>query len=145
MPITGGCLCGQVRYSVDAEPVFQVACHCTNCQRQSGSAFSINVGVRKSALAITGVLKTYVGHGDSGRPVQWLFCPDCGSLMLTEIELDPGLAILKGGTFDDRSIVRPQRHIYCASRQDWFTLPERVPAHDGATPPRDLAKSSRSE
>jgi len=145
MAITGGCLCGQVRYSVEGTPLFQVACHCSNCQRQSGSPFSVSLGVPVAALTMTGTLKTYVGHGDSGRPVQWRFCPDCGSSVLTMIELDPGLAILKAGTLDDRSIVNPQRHIFCASRQHWFALPESVPAHDGATPPRDLANTSRSE
>ena len=130
MTMTGGCLCGRVRYSTDAAPAFQVACHCNNCQRQSGSPFSVSLGVPKAALTITGTLKTYVDHGDSGREVLRRFCPECGSNVLSEIALDPGLAILKAGTLDDRSIVSPQRHIFCASRQDWVALPADVPAYD---------------
>ena len=136
MALTGGCLCGQVRYTLAEAPRFQVVCHCTNCQKQSGSAFSVNLGVAKSALTLTGVLKTFEDRGDSGNPVLRRFCPDCGSPILTEILLDPGLAILKAGTLDDTAIVAPQRHIFCASRQGWGTLPDGVPAHGRATPTR---------
>ena len=136
MTITGGCLCGQVRYTLAAEPAFQVVCHCTNCQRQSGSGFSVNLGVPKAALTITGTLKTYTDRGDSGHPVLRRFCPDCGSPILSEIAADPGLAILKAGTLDDSSIVRPQRHIFAASRHAWIALPGDVPVHDRGTPPR---------
>ena len=107
-----------------------------NCQKQSGSAFSVNVGVPKSALTITGELKTYIDHGDTGRAVLRRFCPQCGSPILTEIEADPSLAILKAGTLDDVSAIHPQRHIFCASRQTWAPLPDGVPAFDRATPPR---------
>ncbi len=135
MALTGGCLCGQVRYSADAAPAFQVACHCTNCQKQSGAAFSVNLGVPKSAFRHTGTLKTYVDRGDSGNQVLRRFCPECGSPILSEIGLDPGFVILKAGTLDDTSIVRPQRHIFCASRQAWVEPPDGVPAYDRATPP----------
>ena len=136
MQLTGGCLCGQVRYTIAEAPQFQVVCHCTNCQKQSGSAFSVNLGVRSDALEIIGTLKTYADRGDSGNPVLRKFCGECGSPILSEIALDPGLAVLKAGTLDDTSAVRPQRHIFCASRQGWGMLPEEVPTHDRATPPR---------
>lgn len=135
MAMTGGCLCGKVRYTVDAAALFQVACHCTNCQKQSGSAFSVNLGVRKAALALTGTLKTFTDHGDSGNPVLRRFCPKCGSPILSEIAADAGIAILKAGTLDDTSAVKPQRHIFCVSRQGWVALPGDVPAHDRGTPP----------
>jgi hypothetical protein len=134
MTITGGCLCGQVRYSVNIEPVFQVACHCVHCQKQSGSAFSVNLGVPADAFTLGGELKTYVDHGEIGRPVLRRFCPNCGSSILSEIQRDPGLVILKAGTLDDSSIVRPQRHIFCDSRQGWFALPEDALAYARATP-----------
>ena len=135
MTLTGGCLCGQVRYRIEAAPAFQVVCHCTNCQKQSGSAFSVNLGVPKAALTISGTLKTYTDHGDSGGVVLRRFCPACGSPILSEIGLDPGLVILKAGTLDDTTAVRPQRHIFCDSRQTWTDLPAGVPCHPRATPP----------
>jgi len=77
--IEGGCLCGQVRFSGEAEPLFQAVCHCKNCQRQAGSAYSVIVGVPRGALTVTGTLKTYHDRGDSGGTVDRHFCPDCGT------------------------------------------------------------------
>ncbi len=135
MAFEGGCLCGQLRYASAEAPRFQVVCHCTDCQKSSGSAFTVNLGVRKETLTITGRMTSWEGRADSGNPVLRTFCPDCGSPILTEIALDPGVAILKAGTLDDPSWVRPQRHIFCASRQAWGHLPDDVPTHDRATPP----------
>ena len=134
MGLKGGCLCGQVRYEVEGAPAFQVACHCVNCQKQSGAAFSVNLGVPKAAFTCTGVLKTYVDRGDSGGAVLRRFCPECGSPVLSEIGLDAGMVILKAGTLDDTSGVRPERHIYCASRQAWVEVPAGVVAYERATP-----------
>src|ERR1700761_4660170 len=75
---TGGCLCGSVRYSYDGEPVFAGICHCRNCQKQAGTAFSVVVAVPKPAFSLAGKLKTYNDTGDSGQAVQRNFCPECG-------------------------------------------------------------------
>jgi len=122
MPLTGGCLCGQVRYRITAEPVFVGVCHCTNCQKQSGAAYSVNVGVRRDALELQGTLKTFVDHGDSGRQVLRRFCPDCGSPVITDAEAAPDLHIVKAGTLDDSSSLRPQRQIFCASKHPWVPI-----------------------
>ena len=66
MKIEGGCLCGKVRYSADAEPVFVGVCHCKNCQKGTGGAFAVVVGVPKPALDVQGTLQTFTGRGDSG-------------------------------------------------------------------------------
>ena len=68
--MTGGCLCGQVRYSANAEPAFVGVCHCTHCQKQTGTAFSVLVGVPKSAMKTQGRLKIFHDKGDSGQPVE---------------------------------------------------------------------------
>src|SRR3974390_1505807 len=65
----GSCLCGQVRYSATAEPALVAVCHCKNCQKQAGTAFTVVVGIPKSALSIDGHLKTYHDKGDSGQAV----------------------------------------------------------------------------
>ena len=111
---TGGCLCGQVRYTIAADPLFTGICHCTNCQKQSGAAFSVNVGVQAAALAVNGTLKTYVDHGDSGREVLRHFCPNCGSPIISDAAAYPGIRIIKAGTLDTPSAVTPQRQIFCA-------------------------------
>ena len=70
MKIEGGCLCGKVRYSADAEPAFVGVCHCKNCQKGTGTAFSLVVGLPKPALSVQGTLKTFTGRGDSGKEMK---------------------------------------------------------------------------
>jgi hypothetical protein len=119
----GGCLCGKVRYSAAADPIFIGICHCHNCQKETGSAFAVSIGVPKPALTLTGTLKTYTDHGDSGQPVLRKFCPECGSSVITEVTVMPDVVIIAGGSLDDTSGVRPGMHIYCASKQDWTEIP----------------------
>jgi|SRR5579863_6691109 len=120
--MVGGCLCGQVRYSANAEPAFIGVCHCTSCQKQSGGAFSIVVAVPQSALSIQGPTKSYAAKGDSGKNNVSKFCSNCGSIILSEPELMPGVAILRAGTLDDTSWVKPTMEIYCDSAQSWVEL-----------------------
>ena len=126
--IEGGCLCGQVHYSGEAEPAFQAVCHCKNCQRQAGSAYSVIVGVPKGALTVTGALKTFHDKGDSGGAVDRLFCPDCGSPVFSEAPANPALVFIKAGTLDDPSWVTPQIHIWTESAMPCTAIPEGVPA-----------------
>jgi hypothetical protein len=120
--IKGGCLCGQVRYSANAEPLFTGICHCKNCQKQAGTAFSIVVAVPQAAMAVTGTTKTFNDKGDSGQPLQRIFCPNCGSPILTEAAAMPGVSIVKAGTLDDTSWLKPAMEIYCDSKQPWVEL-----------------------
>src|ERR1700674_1534747 len=77
-PYTGGCQCGSVRYVLAAEPVRTVACHCKECQRQSGSAFGMSMLVKKDSLTVTGLTKQFTRIADSGNELTGVFCPDCG-------------------------------------------------------------------
>ena len=77
-PYTGGCQCGSVRYVLTTEPVRLVACHCKECQRQSGSAFGMSMPVTKDSLTVTGLTKQFTHIADSGNEVTGVFCPDCG-------------------------------------------------------------------
>lgn len=120
--IVGGCLCGQVRYSASAEPIFVGVCHCTDCQKFSGSAFAAVVAVPRAAVTVTGVLKTFTKNGDSGQPMHRAFCPECGSGIMDEAALMPGVAMLNIGTLDDASWVKPVSQVYCDSAQPWVQL-----------------------
>ena len=135
MPLTGGCLCGQIRYTISSDPVFVGICHCTNCQKQSGAAFSVNVGVRHAALSLEGTLKTYTDHGDSGRDVLRRFCPNCGSPVITDAAAFPTIHIIKAGTLDNPNAVKPQRQIFCASKHNWMPILDGIPAYDKGVPP----------
>ena len=76
-PYTGGCQCGSVRY-VLAEPIRLAACHCKECQGESGSAFGMSMPVNKDSLTVTGRTKQFTRIADSGNEVAGVLCPDCG-------------------------------------------------------------------
>jgi len=122
MKIEGGCLCGKVRYSADAEPVFVGMCHCSSCQRGSGSAFNIVVALPKPAVSVQGTLATFEGRGDSGKATYRRFCPMCASPIASEAEVMPDVVMIPAGTLDDTSWVKPTMQIYCDSAEPWVKL-----------------------
>lgn len=117
--LVGGCLCGEVRYSTAAEPVFTAICHCKNCQKQAGTAFSVVMAFPTGSLSIDGSLKAYQDKGDSGQPVHRNFCPQCGSPITSVVSAMPNLVFLKAGTLDDTAQLKPTMEIYCSSAQPW--------------------------
>ena len=134
--IQGGCLCGSIRYTGEAQPLMVVACHCTHCRKQSGSAFSVNVVVPLAALEFSGdTPATFHDVGDSGLPVRRRFCAKCGSPLFTELDSMPGVAGLKAGTLDDPSWAQPQANIWCASALPWVSMDADAPRFD-ANPPQ---------
>ena len=122
--MTGGCLCGRVRYSASAEPAFVGVCHCTHCQKQTGTALSVVVGIPKSAMSVKGPLKAFHDRGDSGQTVERNFCPECGSPIFSDLAVMPGVTLIKVGTLDDTSWLDPKVHVYCDSAQHWSPFPE---------------------
>ena len=120
--ISGGCGCDRLRFSADAEPIFQAVCHCRTCQKQTGSAFRIVVAIPRSALSLRGASNTYTRTGDSGQPVVNRFCPDCGTTVAIEPAALADMTIIPAGALDDPSWVRPAMEIYCDSAQPWVQL-----------------------
>lgn len=129
----GGCLCGQVRYSVAWPPLQVMTCQCTHCQKQSGSAISVIAMVRVDDLELTGDLARYVDTGESGNALERRFCGTCGSPLVSVIPAmqAQGLTFIKAGTLDDTSGLAPATHLWTQSAQDWMVLPE-----NGAKVPR---------
>jgi hypothetical protein len=120
--ITGGCLCGAVRYVTDAEPDRTIVCHCTICQRHIGSAFATLVAFPAGSIEVTGALNTYTEPGGTtGEPMHRRFCPGCGTPIILEREKGARTLIM-GGTLDDTSIVRPTVNLFCASAQAWVPI-----------------------
>ena len=126
-PLTGHCLCGNVTYTVDADPVVQAVCHCTNCQRQTSSPFSVVVGVPRAALEVEGdTLATFttVAEADDTETIRH-FCSNCGSPLFS---LTTGgmaeLAWLKAGSLDDSSWIEPSVEVWTRSAQPWTPRPE---------------------
>ncbi|MDX1513806.1 MAG: GFA family protein [Gammaproteobacteria bacterium] len=128
--IVGGCLCGAVRYESSAEPVMIAACHCATCQKNTGSAFSLNIGVPEDSVSIEGEsLATYEDRaGASGKPFYRRFCSRCGSPISGHGEAYAGLVFLKAGTLDDPTWIKPGAHIWCSEKQPWVNIDEDAAA-----------------
>ena len=120
-PITGRCLCGAVSYSVDAEPVVQAACHCTDCQRQTGNPFSAIVGVPRDAFEVEGdSIATYTTTGDDhGGDTDRSFCSTCGSPVFSNAAVMPEVTFVKAGSLDDASWLQPVAEAWTSSAQPW--------------------------
>lgn len=111
--IKGGCLCGAVTYSADAEPVITAICHCTDCRRQSGTAYSVVIGVPGPALEIQGDMSSYTTIGeDHGQPVERKFCAACGSPIVSVVTAAPEVVYVKAGTLDDPSWLEPSVEVW---------------------------------
>lgn len=124
----GSCLCGSVRYEVDWPLAALVVCHCTHCQKQAGSAFSLVGVTAREGLHLTGELKTYEDSGTTGQTVYRQFCPQCGSPVLTDTPAarEQGIIFLKAGTLDSTEGLEPSLHYWCDSAHDWFAIPDGV-------------------
>ena len=130
LPLTGGCVCGAVRYEITEEPVRVYTCHCTDCQRATVSAFSIGVAIPPGALRLSGkeLRAAPGGITATGRPKTRWICPDCGICICGGpkfgSELPETQRIVRGGTLDDTSWLRPTTHFWTRSKQPWVVLPE---------------------
>jgi hypothetical protein len=116
-PLTGGCLCGAVRYECSAEPVMTGNCHCRDCQRATGGTYASAVFVPRNAVTITGEVKYYDSTGDSGNIVSRGFCPTCSSRLFGKPAVMPEVMSIMAGSLDDPSNHKPAMDIYTASVQ----------------------------
>jgi hypothetical protein len=117
--LTGGCLCGAVRYECGGDPVVSLNCHCRDCQKATGGACSASVFVPIDSLTVTGNVKYYEKVGDSGRSISRGFCPECGSALFGKPAVMAGLVSIRPGTLDDPTLFRPGFDMYSASAQPW--------------------------
>jgi hypothetical protein len=116
-PYAGGCQCGLVRCVLSAEPIRLVACHCNECQRQSGSAFGMSMLVKEDSLTVTGQTKQFTRVADSGNENTGVFCPECGVRIYQIARYVQGMLALKPGTLDDTSRLRPSHFVWMKSAQ----------------------------
>jgi hypothetical protein len=139
LPLMGGCQCGAVRYAIDAEPLAVYACHCTECQTQTGSAFALSMVIKRASLAVVeGEPKEWLRRHDSGRVISCLFCGDCGTRLYHNPHANVAVTILKPGTLDDTTWLDPVGHIWTRSAQGWVEIPDDTENHDAQ--PVDLSR-----
>jgi hypothetical protein len=126
----GGCACGAVRYRLTSEPLFVHCCHCLNCQRQTGSAFVINLLIEADRVELlTGEPEPVEVPRDDGTAQRIFRCPSCQVAVYSEYGW-PELRFVRAGTLDEPSAVRPDVHIYTRSKLPWIELPDDTPAFD---------------
>jgi len=132
---TGQCLCGSLKYEVTEEPVMSANCHCTHCQKTSGAAFSTNIVVPVNGFEIKGnTLTTYVDQGDSGQHLRRYFCNTCGSPIYTDVDVMPGVVVVKAGTLDDTTSYTPGANIWCDSQMSWLKNKLQAPDFEKMPP-----------
>jgi hypothetical protein len=132
----GGCVCGCVRYVAKGDPLRVTVCHCTWCQRRTGTAFAVEPVFNEEQVEITGGPLTRYRHISdvSGRWLDVEFCPRCGTNIGLTLEWRPGVRLIDAGTFDDPSWIRADRHhfryIFLRSAQRWSEVPEGAECYD---------------
>ncbi len=129
-PLEGGCTCGRVRYRMEAPPLFAHCCHCTWCQRETGSAFAVNALIETTRLVrLSGDPLPVLTPSASGRGQRICRCPDCRvALRSTYADAGPVILFLRVGTLDRSSLVPPDIHIYTSTRLSWVKVPPKVRA-----------------
>jgi hypothetical protein len=126
----GGCSCGAVRYGLASDPLFIHCCHCLNCQRQTGSAFVINLLIEADRVELlSGDPEAVDVPRDDGSSQRIYRCPSCHVAVFSEYGR-PEVWFVRGGTLDQPSAVEPDVHIYTRSKLPWVAVPESVPAFD---------------
>jgi hypothetical protein len=129
--VTGGCLCGAVRYEYEGVVGAAAYCHCADCRRVSGSAFGVSVSVEADKLTfLSGTLGHFTTIADSGSQVTRYFCTGCGSPIYTLPPHRPGIVFIKAGSLDDPSLVTPNRQAWVSSAVPWHVIPPDLPSFE---------------
>lgn len=134
MTITGGCLCGAVRYAIDAEPVVTRVCWCTDCQKIGAGSGTVNVVFQADAVKIMGELRDYISVAASGNVMHRKFCPTCGTPVTTNSEARPQYLAVRAGTLDDPEVVKPALTIWTGSAPSWAALHPDIPREEAQPP-----------
>lgn len=129
---SGQCLCGEIRYAVNSEPVFTGNCHCKDCQRSSGSAFIPAMIFHEKNVTIAGEAKYYESRADSGNSHSRGFCPNCGSQLFARFSNMPGMLGIKAGTLNDAANYVPKLDFHVASAATWDFMNPELPKKQGA-------------
>ena len=120
----GGCTCKEVRYRLEDKPMIVHCCHCSWCQRETGSAFVINAVIESSRLTLlSGQPELVLTPSASGKGQKIMRCPTCKVAVWSHYSLD-AMAFVRVGTMDDPNWAPPDVHIFTSTKQDWVVLPE---------------------
>jgi hypothetical protein len=131
-PLEGRCTCGDVRYRLTAAPMFVHCCHCRWCQRETGASFALNAMVEAERLTLlAGMAEAVITPSESGFGQRVHRCPRCRVALWSHYSgSGPNVAFVRVGTLDEPDRVRPDVHIFTASKQSWVQLGPDAPAFE---------------
>ena len=124
--LEGGCACGAVRYRMAGPPLIVHCCHCTWCQRESGSAFALNAYIESARVTLTrGRPEMVMTPSASGKGQRFARCPECRVALWSHYgDSGEAVAFVRVGTLDEAGRVPPDIHIYTGTKQPWVVIPE---------------------
>ena len=128
-PIEGACTCGQVRFQLNRTPLFVHCCHCTWCQRESGSAFALNALIETSEVQLlAGEPVTVTVPSNSGKGQKVSRCPNCQTALWSHFNgAGDAIAFVRVGCLEQAKRFAPDIHIFTESKLPWLHLPEGIP------------------
>ena len=129
-PLVGSCQCGNIRYKVTGDPLVAIACHCYDCRKLSGSAFSTVLVVKAEDITVEGTLKLWERATDTGRRSHAYFCPDCGNRIYHQDPDKPYIIRIRSGSLDQPEIPKPLIHVFAERTQSWLQFSEGAIKYD---------------
>ena len=132
--LTGRCFCGNVRFTINGEPLRQRACWCRDCQYLAAGNASINMAFRSQDVSVQGELQVYESLADSGNLMRRSFCPTCGTHLLSGQAASRDYVVVRAGTLDNREVATPQSSIWMDSKPTWGWANANIPHHPGHVP-----------
>lgn len=136
MELTGGCLCGAIRYRLSESPRRVVSCWCRVCQYIGAGGGTVSAIFNASAVSIHGALNGHLITADSGHVVERRFCPQCGTHVIATSGAFPGVIFIRVGTLDDLESVQPSVTMWTSSAPSWASIDPTLPRMDTQPPPR---------
>jgi hypothetical protein len=143
----GGCSCRHVRYRIKSRPMFVHCCHCTWCQRETGSAFALNAMIEANRVELTaGEVELVDTPSASGKGQKIWRCPECRiSLWSNYSGAGDKVRFMRVGTLDNPAAMPPDIHIFTSTKQPWVVLPTGTPAVPEYYKPREMWPAESQE
>jgi hypothetical protein len=138
MNVKGRCLCGQINFALNAEPLTARVCWCRDCQYLGAGTGMANVGFPSSTLVISGPIAWFKSMADSGNEMERGFCPTCGTPLLSKTNARPHLVFIRAGALDDPEILAPEVTIWTKSAPSWACFDPGIPTVEGQPSPPQL-------
>jgi hypothetical protein len=121
----GGCTCRQVRYRLTSKPLFVHCCHCTWCQRETGTAFALNAMIEADRVELTaGTPEAVMTPSNSGKGQKIWRCPNCRIALWSNYSgAGDAVRFVRVGTLDTPASMPPDIHIFTSTKQPWVVIP----------------------